>query len=42
MAARDLFIPVDKTFAFTREDIIAGLKYVASGQHIGKVCIKLD
>jgi len=42
MASRELFVPVDKTFAFTREDIIAGLKYVKSGEHVGKVCINLD
>jgi len=33
---------VDKVFGFTRDDIIAALKYVASGGHIGKVCINLD
>jgi hypothetical protein len=35
-------MPVDKTFGFNRDDIIAALKYVASGEHVGKVCINLD
>ena len=38
----ELAIPVGKTFGFKREDIIADLEYVASGQHMGKVCINLD
>ena len=42
MARCELFVPVDKTFAFTREEIIAGMNYVASGKHIGKVCITMD
>ncbi|KAE9362791.1 NAD(P)-binding protein [Stipitochalara longipes BDJ] len=42
VASRELLVPVDKTFTFTRDDIIAALGYVASGEHIGKVCIKLD
>ncbi|TVY82204.1 Zinc-type alcohol dehydrogenase-like protein [Lachnellula suecica] len=42
MGTRELKMPVDKTFAFDREGIIAGLNFVASGKHIGKVCINLD
>ncbi|KIW87926.1 uncharacterized protein Z519_11511 [Cladophialophora bantiana CBS 173.52] len=42
IGSRDLPVPVDRTFAFNRDDIIAALKYVASGQHIGKVCINLN
>jgi hypothetical protein len=41
MASRELFVPVDKTFAFTREDIIVTLKYVVSGKYTSKVCINL-
>ncbi|KAF2964029.1 hypothetical protein GQX73_g9552 [Xylaria multiplex] len=36
MGARKLELPVDKVFAFKREDIIAALNYVESGSHIGK------
>lgn len=39
---RGLSLPVDKTFGFSREEIIAALEYVASGKQIGKVCINLD
>lgn len=42
MGSRELLMPVDKIFGFNRNDIIAALKYVASGEHIGKVCINLD
>lgn len=42
MGSRELQMPVDKTFEFSRKEIIAALKYVASGQHMGKVCINLD
>ncbi|KAL7620385.1 hypothetical protein AAE478_009380 [Parahypoxylon ruwenzoriense] len=42
VGSRELLMPVDKTFGYNREDIIAALKYVASGEHIGKVCISLD
>jgi D-arabinose 1-dehydrogenase-like Zn-dependent alcohol dehydrogenase len=41
IGGRELLMPVDKTFAFTRDEIIAALKYVASGEHIGKVCMNL-
>ena len=42
IGVRNLPVPVDKTFAFTREGIIAAYEYVEAGQHIGKVCINLD
>ncbi|KAK5195682.1 hypothetical protein LTR99_002207 [Exophiala xenobiotica] len=42
VGSRNLPVPVDKTFGFNRGDIIAALRYVESGQHIGKVCINLD
>lgn len=42
MTSKKLVMPVDKIFGFTRDEIIAGLNYVASGEHIGKVCINLD
>ena len=42
IAARNLSVPVDKTFSFTRSDIIEAFRYVESGRHTGKVCINLD
>jgi hypothetical protein len=42
MDARGLELPVDKIFAFNRDEIIAALKYVESGAHIGKVCIMIE
>ncbi|KIW81839.1 hypothetical protein Z517_04865 [Fonsecaea pedrosoi CBS 271.37] len=42
IAARNLPVPVDKVFPFTKEGILAAIKYVESGQHIGKVCIRID
>ncbi|KAF2709329.1 putative zinc-containing alcohol dehydrogenase [Pleomassaria siparia CBS 279.74] len=42
MGKRGLAVPVDKTFGFNREEIVAAFKYVASGKHVGKVCISLD
>lgn len=42
VASRDLVIPVDKVFSFNRDNIVAGLKYIQSGKHIGKVCINLE
>ncbi|KIV80378.1 hypothetical protein PV11_07879 [Exophiala sideris] len=42
IAAKDLPVPVDRIFEFDREGIIAAFKHVASGEHIGKVCISVD
>lgn len=41
MGSRGLIIPVDKTFGFNRDEVIASLKYIESGKHIGKVCINV-
>lgn len=42
VGACNLPVPVDKSFAFTREDIIKALEYLEAGRHVGKVCINLD
>jgi D-arabinose 1-dehydrogenase-like Zn-dependent alcohol dehydrogenase len=42
MGKHELSMPVGKVFGFNREDIVAAFKYVASGKHVGKVCISLD
>lgn len=39
---RGLVMPVEKTFPFTKEAVVEALGYLASGKHVGKVCIKLD
>ena len=40
IGTHDLPIPVEKTFNFSRDQIIEAMKYQISGQHIGKVCIE--
>lgn len=42
VAKQNLTLPLDKTFSFNRDDILASFKYVADGKHMGKVCISLD
>lgn len=42
MASQELSMPVTKSFRFDRDDIIKAFEHVASGKHIGKVCITLD
>jgi D-arabinose 1-dehydrogenase-like Zn-dependent alcohol dehydrogenase len=42
MGRHELPMPVDKVFGFNRDEIVAAFKYVASGKHVGKVCISLD
>ena len=41
ISSRKLRMPVEKEFGFSQEEIIAAYEYVASGQHMGKVCIKI-
>jgi NADPH:quinone reductase-like Zn-dependent oxidoreductase len=41
MGKHELSMPVNKEFGFNREGIVAAFKYVASGKHVGKVCINL-
>lgn len=36
---RNLPLPVEKTFIFGRDQVVEAMKYLAVGQHIGKVCI---
>lgn len=42
VTTKDLEIPVEKEFGFSRDQVIAALEYMVSGQHIGKVCIRLE
>ncbi|GKT42140.1 zinc-type alcohol dehydrogenase-like protein [Colletotrichum spaethianum] len=39
---RGLQIPVEKEFGFGRDDVVAAFEYLASGAHIGKVCINVS
>ncbi|KAK4507698.1 hypothetical protein PRZ48_001433 [Zasmidium cellare] len=38
----DINIPVEKTFGFSKEGVVEALEYMASGSHIGKVCVKVS
>ena len=40
IGARNLPVPVEKTFQFGREQVVEAYQYLASGQHVGKVCIE--
>lgn len=39
ISSRNLQLPVEKTFSFSRDGVIEALEYMTSGQHIGKICI---
>lgn len=39
VGSKNLKLPVEKTFEFGCEQVIEAYSYLASGQHIGKVCI---
>lgn len=38
----DLDIPVEKVFGFSQEEVVKAYKYLAGGQHVGKICIELS
>ena len=39
VTSKNLNVPVEKEFAFSREEVVGAFEYLVSGQHIGKVCI---
>lgn len=41
VGARGLEMPVEKTFGFSKEEVVKALEYMTGGQHIGKVCINV-
>ncbi|KAJ5371421.1 Polyketide synthase enoylreductase [Penicillium cataractarum] len=41
IGSHNLQLPVEKTFNFSRDEVIEALEYMTSGQHIGKICINL-
>lgn len=42
VTSKNLNVPVEKVFEFSREDVVKALEYLVSGQHIGKVCIAVS
>ena len=40
IGAHNLAIPVEKTFKFGRNEVVEAFDYLASGQHVGKICIE--
>ena len=41
VTAKNLALPVEKEFGFSRDEVVSALQYLASGRHIGKICIKV-
>lgn len=41
VARKGLRLPVEKEFRFTQEDVVKALEFMASGSHIGKICIRV-
>ncbi|KAJ1559992.1 hypothetical protein HK405_008628 [Cladochytrium tenue] len=39
---RLLPVPVERTFGFSRDEVVRAYEFLASGQHVGKVCIPVD
>ncbi|KAJ1548597.1 hypothetical protein HK405_002140 [Cladochytrium tenue] len=39
---RGLEMPVDRTFGFSRDEVVAAYEYLSSGKHVGKVCIRVE
>lgn len=37
----NLQVPVEKTFNFSKDDVVKAYEYMVSGQHIGKICINV-
>ncbi|KAL1602354.1 hypothetical protein SLS60_005770 [Paraconiothyrium brasiliense] len=41
VTSKNLQVPVEMVFGFSREEVVKAFEYLVSGQHIGKVCIKV-
>ena len=41
VARKGLRMPVEKEFGFTQEEVVKAYEFVASGSHLGKVCIRI-
>ena len=42
VGSHDLKVPVEKTFGFSKDEVVKAFEYMASGQHIGKICINVS
>jgi NADPH:quinone reductase-like Zn-dependent oxidoreductase len=42
VTSRNLNMPVERVFNFSREEVVNAFEYLVSGQHIGKVCIAVS
>ncbi|KAF9698647.1 hypothetical protein EKO04_003938 [Ascochyta lentis] len=42
VTTKNLNMPVEKIFGFSRDEVIKAFEYLVSGQHIGKVCIEVS
>lgn len=42
VVSRRLQVPVEKEFGFSREQVVAAFEYLASGRHMGKICINVQ
>lgn len=41
VTSKNLQLPVEKEFGFTRVEVIKAYEHMESGQHVGKICIKV-
>jgi NADPH:quinone reductase-like Zn-dependent oxidoreductase len=42
VTSKNLNVPVEREFGFSREEVVNAFEYLVSGQHIGKVCITVS
>ncbi|KAJ3542973.1 hypothetical protein NM208_g3814 [Fusarium decemcellulare] len=42
VTAKNLRLPVEKEFGFSRDEVLAAFEYLASGKHIGKISITVN
>ena len=42
VCSKDLQMPVEKTFGFSRDEILEAYKYLESGSHVGKIAINIS
>ena len=41
VCGKNLDMPVEKTFGFSRDEVIEAYRYLESGSHVGKICIEI-
>jgi NADPH:quinone reductase-like Zn-dependent oxidoreductase len=42
VTAKNLRLPVEKEFGFSRDEVLAAFEYMTSGQHVGKISITVN